>query len=166
MGMHILFSLCYGSTRDSNNRPFKIISVCGVNLWVIFVCSAWFGNFKLICSFSHTDIRVMEPTLESLCRSVSEVVVCTVFCYVQFNCYAMLWLIIFPGFPSNIFRGRKQYEPPRYMTINTAIEQLLEVEQKQGESGEFQQLLLSWSFQIFLCCVYFFHLLSLQGCWS
>ncbi|XP_042989305.1 probable diphthine methyl ester synthase isoform X1 [Carya illinoinensis] len=46
-----------------------------------------------------TDIRVKEPTLESLCR------------------------------------GRKQYEPPKYMTINTAIEQLLEVEQMRGESA-------------------------------
>ncbi|KAL5778187.1 hypothetical protein ACOSP7_011113 [Xanthoceras sorbifolium] len=44
------------------------------------------------------DIRVKEPSFESLCR------------------------------------GKKQYEPPRFMTINTAIEQLLEVEQKQGES--------------------------------
>ncbi|KAI8549513.1 hypothetical protein RHMOL_Rhmol06G0030500 [Rhododendron molle] len=45
------------------------------------------------------DIRVKEPTLESLCR------------------------------------GRKEYEPPRYMTIGTAIEQLLEVEQMCGESA-------------------------------
>ncbi|XP_041019626.1 probable diphthine methyl ester synthase [Juglans microcarpa x Juglans regia] len=45
------------------------------------------------------DIRVKEPTLESLCR------------------------------------GRKQYEPPKYMTINTAIEQLLQVEQMRGESA-------------------------------
>ncbi|ESQ54007.1 hypothetical protein EUTSA_v10025950mg [Eutrema salsugineum] len=45
------------------------------------------------------DIRVKEPTFESLCRG-----------------------------------GKKQYEPPRYMTVNTAIEQLLEVEQKHGES--------------------------------
>ncbi|KAG5543037.1 hypothetical protein RHGRI_015951 [Rhododendron griersonianum] len=45
------------------------------------------------------DIRVKEPTLESLCR------------------------------------GRKEYEPPRYMTIGTAIEQLLEVEQMRGESA-------------------------------
>ncbi|XP_057977512.1 probable diphthine methyl ester synthase [Malania oleifera] len=45
------------------------------------------------------DIRVKEPSLESLCR------------------------------------GRKQYEPPRYMTISTAIEQLLEVEQRRGESA-------------------------------
>lgn len=44
------------------------------------------------------DIRVKEPSLESLCR------------------------------------GKKQYEPPRYMTIKTAIEQLLEVEQAKGES--------------------------------
>ncbi|XP_059635095.1 probable diphthine methyl ester synthase [Cornus florida] len=43
------------------------------------------------------DIRVKEPTLESLCR------------------------------------GKKQYEPPRYMTISNAVEQLLEVEQKHGE---------------------------------
>ncbi|XP_009335184.1 probable diphthine methyl ester synthase [Pyrus x bretschneideri] len=45
------------------------------------------------------DIRVKEPTLESLCR------------------------------------GKKQYEPPRYMSINTAIEQLLEVEHNRGESA-------------------------------
>ncbi|ONI32421.1 hypothetical protein PRUPE_1G367100 [Prunus persica] len=45
------------------------------------------------------DIRVKEPTLESLCR------------------------------------GRKQYEPPRYMSINTALEQLLEVEDNRGESA-------------------------------
>lgn len=38
--------------------------------------------------------------------------------------------------PMNSYRGRKQYEPPRYMTINTAIEQLLEVEQTQGGSGK------------------------------
>lgn len=38
--------------------------------------------------------------------------------------------------PLNSYRGRKQYEPPRYMTINTAIEQLLEVEQTQGGSGK------------------------------
>ncbi|KAJ3124076.1 diphthine synthase [Nowakowskiella sp. JEL0407] len=33
----------------------------------------------------------------------------------------------------NMARGRKIYEPPRYMTINTAIEQLLEVEEELGE---------------------------------
>ncbi|KAF2324684.1 hypothetical protein GH714_016261 [Hevea brasiliensis] len=32
--------------------------------------------------------------------------------------------------------GRKKYEPPRYMTIDNAIDQLLEIEQKCGESGE------------------------------
>ncbi|KAJ4963375.1 hypothetical protein NE237_023314 [Protea cynaroides] len=45
------------------------------------------------------DIRVKEPSLESLCR------------------------------------GKKQYEPPRYMAINVAIEQLLEVEKQRGESA-------------------------------
>ncbi|KAE9456963.1 hypothetical protein C3L33_11139, partial [Rhododendron williamsianum] len=36
---------------------------------------------------------------------------------------------------SMLIRGRKEYEPPRYMTIGTAIEQLLEVEQMRGESA-------------------------------
>ncbi|KAL3514756.1 hypothetical protein ACH5RR_027473 [Cinchona calisaya] len=45
------------------------------------------------------DIRVKEPSLESLCR------------------------------------GKKQYEPPRFMAINVAIEQLLEVEQMRGENA-------------------------------
>ncbi|KXN70938.1 Diphthine synthase [Conidiobolus coronatus NRRL 28638] len=30
----------------------------------------------------------------------------------------------------NMARGRKIYEPPRYMTVNTAVEQLLEIEEK------------------------------------
>ncbi|GAB4852510.1 hypothetical protein Ancab_016724 [Ancistrocladus abbreviatus] len=33
----------------------------------------------------------------------------------------------------SLCRGRKQYEPPRFMMIKTAIEQLLEVERKHGE---------------------------------
>lgn len=32
-------------------------------------------------------------------------------------------------------RGKKVYEPPKFMTINTAIEQLLEVEASRAESG-------------------------------
>ncbi|KAG8643780.1 probable diphthine methyl ester synthase isoform X1 [Manihot esculenta] len=35
----------------------------------------------------------------------------------------------------SLSRGRKKYEPPRYMTINTAIEQLLEIEERRGESA-------------------------------
>jgi diphthine synthase len=35
----------------------------------------------------------------------------------------------------NMARGRKIYEPPRYMTINQAVSQLLEIEQKRGENG-------------------------------
>ena len=32
----------------------------------------------------------------------------------------------------NLARGRKIYEPPRYMPISTACEQLLEIEEEQG----------------------------------
>lgn len=34
-------------------------------------------------------------------------------------------------------RGRKEYEPPRYMSVNTAVEQLLEIEENRQENGEF-----------------------------
>ncbi|XP_027091730.1 probable diphthine methyl ester synthase isoform X3 [Coffea arabica] len=47
------------------------------------------------------DIRVKEPSLESLCS----------------------------------YRGKKQYEPPRFMAVSVAIEQLLEVEQMRGENA-------------------------------
>ncbi|KAI8067628.1 diphthine synthase [Gilbertella persicaria] len=33
----------------------------------------------------------------------------------------------------NMERGRLIYEPPRYMTVNQAVEQLLEIEEKRGE---------------------------------
>lgn len=33
----------------------------------------------------------------------------------------------------NMARGRKIYEPPRYMTVNQAAEQLLEIEENRGE---------------------------------
>ncbi|KAJ3082223.1 diphthine synthase [Quaeritorhiza haematococci] len=33
----------------------------------------------------------------------------------------------------NMARGRKIYEPPRYMTVNQAVEQLLEIEERRGE---------------------------------
>ncbi|KAI9290130.1 diphthine synthase [Umbelopsis sp. AD052] len=35
----------------------------------------------------------------------------------------------------NLARGRKIYEPPRYMTVNQAIEQLLEIEDNRGEKA-------------------------------
>lgn len=44
--------------------------------------------------------------------------------------------------PDVILRGKKQYEPARFMTVNTAIEQLLEVEEARGESGMFMIFML------------------------
>ncbi|OZJ02683.1 Diphthine methyl ester synthase [Bifiguratus adelaidae] len=35
----------------------------------------------------------------------------------------------------NMARGRKIYEPPRYMTIQTAVEQLLEIEENRQENA-------------------------------
>ena len=45
-------------------------------------------------------------------------------------------------------RGKKVYEPPRFMTVNTAISQLLEVEEARGGSGRIFEppvLLLAFS---------------------
>ncbi|KAK9270436.1 hypothetical protein L1049_026015 [Liquidambar formosana] len=98
-----------------NASVMNAVGVCGLQLYhygetvsIPFFTETWrpdsfYEKIQRNCLLGlHTlcllDIRVKEPTLESLCR------------------------------------GRKQYEPPRYMTINTAIEQLLEVEQLRGES--------------------------------
>lgn len=37
----------------------------------------------------------------------------------------------------NMARGRKIYEPPRYMTVAQCAEQMLEVEEAKGKGGEF-----------------------------
>lgn len=36
----------------------------------------------------------------------------------------------------NLLRGKLIYEPPRYMSVNQCIEQLLEVEEKRKEGGK------------------------------
>ncbi|XP_051123884.1 probable diphthine methyl ester synthase [Andrographis paniculata] len=98
-----------------NASVMNAIGVCGLQLYrygetvsIPFFTDTWrpdsfYEKIKRNRSLRlHTlcllDIRVKEPTLESLCR------------------------------------GKKVYEPPRFMTINTAIEQLLEVEQNNNES--------------------------------
>ncbi|EPS58751.1 hypothetical protein M569_16063, partial [Genlisea aurea] len=92
------------------------IGVCGLQLYrygetvsLPFFTETWrpdsfYEKIKRNTSLGlHTlcllDIRVKEPSLESLCR------------------------------------GKKVYEPPRFMTINTAIQQLLEVEENRKESA-------------------------------
>ncbi|KAK6939350.1 Tetrapyrrole methylase [Dillenia turbinata] len=99
-----------------NASVMNAIGICGLQLYrygetvsIPFFTESWrpdsfYDKIQSNRSLGlHTlcllDIRVKEPTLESLCR------------------------------------GRKQYEPPKFMTINTAIEQLLEVEQSRGGSA-------------------------------
>ncbi|KAK9108733.1 hypothetical protein Sjap_016793 [Stephania japonica] len=99
-----------------NASVMNAIGVCGLQLYhygetvsVPFFTDTWrpdsfYEKIQRNRSLGlHTlcllDIRVKEPSLESLCR------------------------------------GKKIYEPPRYMTIRTAIEQLLDVEQMRGESA-------------------------------
>ncbi|XP_019155988.1 PREDICTED: probable diphthine methyl ester synthase [Ipomoea nil] len=99
-----------------NASVMNAVGVCGLQLYrygetisIPFFTDTWRPdsfyekireNRKLgLHTLCLLDIRVKEPSLESLAR------------------------------------GKKQYEPPRYMTINTAIEQLLEVEESRGESA-------------------------------
>ncbi|WMV27724.1 hypothetical protein MTR67_021109 [Solanum verrucosum] len=98
-----------------NASVMNAVGVCGLQLYhygetvsIPFFTETWRPdsfyekireNRKLgLHTLCLLDIRVKEPTIESLCR------------------------------------GKKQYEPPRFMTVNTAIEQLLEVEEARGES--------------------------------
>ncbi|KAL8030702.1 hypothetical protein ABFX02_14G302600 [Erythranthe guttata] len=97
-----------------NASVMNAIGVCGLQLYrygetvsIPFFTDTWrpdsfYEKIKRNRTLGlHTlcllDIRVKEPTLESLCR------------------------------------GKKVYEPPRFMTVNTAIEQLLEVAQNQEQ---------------------------------
>ncbi|GFP85857.1 probable diphthine synthase [Phtheirospermum japonicum] len=97
-----------------NASVMNAIGVCGLQLYrygetvsIPFFTDTWRPDsfYEKIKSNRilglHTlcllDIRVKEPSLESLCR------------------------------------GKKVYEPPRFMKINTAIEQLLEVAQNRSE---------------------------------
>ncbi|KAL5557902.1 hypothetical protein UlMin_034113 [Ulmus minor] len=99
-----------------NASVMNAVGLCGLQLYrygetvsIPFFTETWrpdsfyekiLSNRKLgLHTLCLLDIRVKEPTLESLCR------------------------------------GKKQYEPPRYMSIKTSIEQLLEVEQIKGESA-------------------------------
>ncbi|KAL9445887.1 hypothetical protein AB3S75_013713 [Citrus x aurantiifolia] len=98
-----------------NASVMNAVGICGLQLYrfgetvsIPFFTETWRpGSFYEKIKRNHSlglhtlcllDIRVKEPSLESLCS------------------------------------GKKLYEPPRYMTVNTAIEQLLEVELLQGES--------------------------------
>ncbi|CAI9116916.1 OLC1v1018206C1 [Oldenlandia corymbosa var. corymbosa] len=99
-----------------NASVMNAIGVCGLQLYrygetvsIPFFTDSWRPdsfyekiqrNRKLgLHTLCLLDIRVKEPSLESLCR------------------------------------GKKQYEPPKFMTISIAIEQLLEIEQMRGENA-------------------------------
>lgn len=99
-----------------NASVMNAVGVCGLQLYrfgetisIPFFTETWrpdsfYDRIKANRQLGlHTlcllDIRVKEPSIESLCR------------------------------------GKKDYEPPKFMTINTAIEQLLEIEERRAESA-------------------------------
>eukprot|EP01018_Ginkgo_biloba_P016763 Gb_41244 [translate_table: standard] len=99
-----------------NASVMNAVGVCGLQLYrfgeavsVPFFTETWrpdsfYDKIKAnrllgLHTLCLLDIRVKEPSIESLCR------------------------------------GRKDYEPPKFMNINTAVEQLLEIEKARGESA-------------------------------
>ncbi|KAH9318613.1 hypothetical protein KI387_020382, partial [Taxus chinensis] len=98
-----------------NASVMNAVGICGLQLYrfgeavsIPFFTETWKpdsfydkikGNKLLgLHTLCLLDIRVKEPSIESLCR------------------------------------GKKVYEPPKFMTINTAIEQLLMIEDNRAES--------------------------------
>jgi diphthine synthase len=73
------------------------------------------------------DIRVKEPTEESLCRQAAGALL-RVWAARETLTLRLCLLAL-------LRRGRKVYEPPRYMTAQLAAEQLLEVEANRGTGG-------------------------------
>lgn len=100
-----------------NASILNAVGVCGLQLYsfgetvsLVFFTDTWRPDsfYEKVAANRkaglHTlcllDIKVKEPSLESLAR------------------------------------GKKEYEPARFMRVNDAIEQLLEVEEKRKEGGE------------------------------
>ncbi|XLS46062.1 hypothetical protein HN51_002927 [Arachis hypogaea] len=128
-----------------NASVLNAIGICGLQLYrygqtvsIPFFTDSWRPDsfYEKIHSNRtmglHTlcllDIRVKEPTLESLARFGL-----VWFGLVWFGLLNFFLLVLFIVDAFFFFRGRKTYEPPRYMTINTAIEQLLEVVQEHQQ---------------------------------
>ncbi|XLS66836.1 hypothetical protein HN51_017859 [Arachis hypogaea] len=124
-----------------NASVMNAIGICGLQLYrygetvsIPFFTDSWRPDsfYEKIHSNRtmglHTlcllDIRVKEPTLESLAR-----LGLVWFGLVYSTSSSWFYSLLMHFF----FRGRKTYEPPRYMTINTAIEQLLEVVQERQQ---------------------------------
>ena len=52
---------------------------------------------------------------------------------------SLLWVSFPPHPPPPLFpwpRGKIKYEPPRYMTVSQAVQQLLDIEERRKEKGE------------------------------
>lgn len=105
-----------------NASILNAVGACGLQLYrygeavsIVFFTDTWRPDSfydKIVANRRmglHTlcllDIKVKEPSLESLAR------------------------------------GRKEYEPPRFMSIKTALEQLSEVETKRGEGAYSEETL-------------------------
>ncbi|PQQ15172.1 hypothetical protein Pyn_15848 [Prunus yedoensis var. nudiflora] len=101
-GMLYIVGLGLADEKEITFRGLEIVKQCEQ----VFIEA--YDKCRSVLFFT-VDIRVKEPTLESLCS------------------------------------GRKQYEQPRYMSINTAIDQLLEVEDNRGESGKDPKIFISSS---------------------
>ncbi|KAF7818228.1 putative diphthine methyl ester synthase [Senna tora] len=61
------------------------------------------------------------------------ILACIISCYIKSKVVTVSYIRVKEPSLESLCRGRKLYEPPRYMTINTAIEQLLEIGQARED---------------------------------
>ena len=125
---HYIFSTlrqhCFSCTKPTLLCVFLAESVLKQLLYIII----WHFYLCLICRYKS------EGTFSRIFVQVSH--------YNQLNTFVLrniltMALLFIEYLSQNTSRGKKVYEPPRFMSIANAIEQLLEVEQKRGESGRF-----------------------------
>jgi hypothetical protein len=95
-----------------------------VFLWKLFLCSEQYHDIE----------RFIPSYILRSIMALSDIFLLSGFVNDSMSSYSLFFIYLY--FLVHL-RGRKAYEPPRYMTINTAIDQLLEIAQAHEEAGEF-----------------------------
>lgn len=99
-----------------NASIMNAVSACGLQLYN-------FGTSVSICFF--TDTWKPDSFYEKIIANNST----------KLHTLCLLDIKVKEQSYDNMAKGIKKYEPPRYMTINTCIEQLLETEKKHGKGA-------------------------------
>ncbi|KAK6056132.1 hypothetical protein COOONC_06361 [Cooperia oncophora] len=85
------------------------------------------NGFHTLCLL---DIKTKEQSIENMMRLVFQQIL------IHLNsAFQILWILQFQVKSPSTFRGRKIYEPPRYLTCAEAATQLLKIAERKKEAG-------------------------------